>query len=109
MGEFRDIYVHNLKRIIERRKHTLKELADRIGVADVMLSRWVNGHHTPTEQYIEALAVALEVELIEFFRPVKARKITTLRDQTRTDARRKAERAAKGVTPRTPKKTKPKD
>ncbi len=90
MGEFSEIYAHNLKRIIERRKYTYRQVAEMIEVNEVMLSRWTNGHHMPSEQYIDALAVALEVEMIEFFRPIQVRKIRTLRDQNEAYVARKA-------------------
>lgn len=109
MGEYKDIFTVNLKRIIERRKYTLKDLSDVLGISDVMMSRWVNGHHSPTESYIEALAEVLEVELIEFFRPVNVRKIKSLRDHSGTVEKRKAARVETGVPLRVQKKkqTKP--
>lgn len=81
MGEYRDILAHNLRRILDRRKYTIRELAEMMGISEVMISRWVNKHHVPAEKYMDELVVILEVEMIEFFRPVKARRIRTLRDQ----------------------------
>lgn len=100
MGEYSDLFTHNLKRIIERRKYTYRQVAEMVDTSDVMLSRWINGHHMPSEQYIDKLAEVLEVEMIEFFRPIQVRKIRTLRDQNEAYVKRKA---AKKKAPRKPK------
>lgn len=112
MGEYRDLFAHNLRRIMERRKYPSRKIALEIGVPDSTFSRWMHGVNVPTDAYIDALALVLEVEIREFFKPIQARTIRTLRDQSDSYAQKVARKArqaeAAGLPPPEKKKRGPK-
>lgn len=53
----------------ERRKLTYRELADRAGIALSTLYRIESGTASPTVAMLAKLAKALEINMVDFFRP----------------------------------------
>lgn len=56
-----------IKEILKEKKITQKELAKKMGVAEISLSRSING--APTLTTLEKIASALGVEVAELFAP----------------------------------------
>lgn len=57
----------NIKELCKRKGVTQKELAEKLGIAEISLSRSINGN--PTIGTLEKIAAALGVEVTELFAP----------------------------------------
>lgn len=51
---------------------TIQELAKRTGFATVSISRWENGHRSPTVDQLRKIAEALDCELADLIEEVAA-------------------------------------
>lgn len=56
-----------IKEILKEKGQTQKDLAQRMGVAEISLSRSINGN--PNLETLQKIADALEVEISELFAP----------------------------------------
>lgn len=54
-------FPERLKELREERNLSLKQLAKEIGVTDVAISRWENGHRTPNIDSLYSLAICFKV------------------------------------------------
>lgn len=57
----------NIKELCKRKGVTQKELAEKLGIAEISLSRSINGN--PTLETLEKIAEGLGVEVTELFAP----------------------------------------
>lgn len=62
---WRQIFGWNLARRIEERYSNYSVFADKIGVSRVMLSRYINGHATPSIYVVARIANALGCSMTE--------------------------------------------
>jgi transcriptional regulator with XRE-family HTH domain len=63
-----------IKEILKEKGQTQKDLAQRMGVAEISLSRSINGN--PNLDTLQKIADALEVEISELFTPKETDTIT---------------------------------
>ena len=61
------MYMLRVKELCKEKHLTQKELSERIGIAEISLSRSINGN--PTLETLEKIAAALGVEVSELFAP----------------------------------------
>ena len=63
-----------IKEIMKEKGQTQKDLAQRMGVAEISLSRSINGN--PNLETLQKIADALEVDISELFAPKETYSIT---------------------------------
>lgn len=63
-----------VKEILKEKGQTQKDLAQKMGVAEISLSRSINGN--PNLETLQKIADALEVEISELFAPKETDTIT---------------------------------
>ena len=63
-----------IKEILKEKGQTQKDLAQRMGVAEISLSRSINGN--PNLETLQKIADALEVDISELFAPKESDAIT---------------------------------
>lgn len=57
-----------MKDLIRQCGYTQKQLAEKLEVRECVISKWVNGYHTPSLQQLLALSIVLDIstdDLIE--------------------------------------------
>lgn len=67
INQYTFIYTMRIKEILKQKGMTQKDLADRMGVAEISLSRSINGN--PNLSTLEKIADALNVKIEELFAP----------------------------------------
>jgi len=74
-----------LKILRERRRLTLKKLADQVGCTGAHLSQIENGHTSPSIATLKKIAEALGVNIVDFFNEEKAGEPVVTREADRRD------------------------
>jgi transcriptional regulator with XRE-family HTH domain len=60
---------HNIRQLAKAKKIPTTHLADRSGISRAELFNILNGTKSPTVRLLIRVAAALEVDIVEFFRP----------------------------------------
>jgi DNA-binding transcriptional regulator YdaS (Cro superfamily) len=59
----------NLERLLRDRELTQRAFAEKLGVTEALVSKWINERGFPSERLIERVAAALSVDPSELTRP----------------------------------------
>lgn len=70
-SEAMQLFRDRVRRILEARHITIKDLADTAGTNRPYLSKVLSGRHDPTIPFAEEVAKALGVNLVELLSPEK--------------------------------------
>lgn len=65
MASLRDNFASNLRRLLAERELTSREFARRIGVAESVVSRWLNKQQFPQERHLEKIAAVLGCAFVD--------------------------------------------
>lgn len=68
MDSLKDILAKNIERLIEASGRSVRDIASEIKVSDVSIHRWKSGANPPDVVNMEALAKALNVDPMEFYK-----------------------------------------
>ena len=68
IAKIHPVLVHQIRRYAERNQWSMNRLADFAGISRGNLSEILNGTINPTLATLEAIADALEVDLIDLFK-----------------------------------------
>jgi len=72
-----ETFVFNLASALSRRQLSQRGLAEKMGIAHPYLSRIINRKSTPTLDFVEKVAIALDVPVVEMLtdpqKPAKTR------------------------------------
>jgi transcriptional regulator with XRE-family HTH domain len=66
--ELVQIFGHNLKRLLREKKLNQKMLAEKLGLSQMQISKWMHGTSKPTLDSLAAVCRVLGVEPEELFR-----------------------------------------
>lgn len=81
MEKIRDIFVKNLKLCRERKKWTLKEAAEKIGISYSYLVALENGKKSPTFDTLDRLIIAYEINSeVLFMENITSENLSELRE-----------------------------
>lgn len=60
-------YKSNIKKILDKKNISQKELADKVNLTESAMSRYVNGSRIPRGEYLIAIAKVLNVKVEELY------------------------------------------